>query len=188
MRDIDNAPCDYGTRQLLRVLPHLVVRPKNIREMEWDEIKLEEKLWVIPAHKMKMGIAHVVPLTDHVIDILLETKKQWTLSNTLVFASYRTLKVVSDNTPNTCLKRISKGKWEGRVVTHSFRGIFSTIANQAVDKEEKPRWDSKVIEVVLAHGLSNAIEKSYNRADYLDQRKKMHKWWTDYLLELKDDV
>ena len=180
LRDIDNAPCEYPVRQMLKVLPHLIVRPKNIREMTWNEIDLEKKLWIIPAHKMKMGITHIVPLTDYVIEVLKETRDQWSYDKELVFASYRTLKVVSDNTPNTCLKRIKKGKWKGKIVTHSFRGIFSTFANNDL------QWNSKVIEAVLAHGLSNEVEKAYNRADYLEERKKIHKWWTDYLLELKN--
>jgi len=179
LRDIDDAPCEYPTRQMLKIFPHVVVRPKNLREMEWNEISWDEKIWIIPKEKMKTGVTHVIPLTNYVLEILKETQEKWSSGRDLVFPSYRTGKVLSEATPNTCLSRIDKGKWKGKVVTHSFRGIFSTIANQDL------QWSSKVIEASLAHSLSSDVEKAYNRADYLEERRKLHKWWTDYLLKLK---
>lgn len=180
LRDIDDAPCEYPTRQMLKILPHLAVRPKNIREMEWSEIDWDDRVWIIPAEKMKAGVTHVVPLTDYVLEVLTETSDKYSSGRKYVFPSFRTGKVVSEVTPNTCLSRIDEGKWKGKVVTHSFRGIFSTIANQ------KSNFASEVIDKALAHSLSNAVEAAYNRADYLEQRRELHEWWTNYLLGVKN--
>ena len=126
--------------------------------------------------KMKKKVTHVVPLSDYVLEILEETRGYSGLHD-LVFPSHRSKNELSNGTFNYALKKISNGKY--KVVGHSFRGIFSTIANNNL------KFDSRVIDVALAHSLSNEVEKAYNRADYLDQRRDLMQWWTDYLLKLK---
>ncbi len=177
LRDIDSCLCEYPTKQALKILPHLAVRPSNLRSMRWDEIDFDQKLWIIPKGKMKKKTTHVVPLTDYVIGVLNETRG-YSGAYDLVFPSHRSKKELSNGTFNYALKKISNGKY--KVVGHSFRGIFSTFANNNLE------FDSRVIDVALAHSLSSAVEKAYNRADYLDQRRDLMQWWTDFLLEVKN--
>lgn len=47
-------------------------RRNEVGWARWSEINLEQKLWTIPAERMKGGAAHVVPLTDDVLVILKE--------------------------------------------------------------------------------------------------------------------
>lgn len=42
--------------------------------MEWDEIDFKNKLWRIPAYKMKMALPHTVPLSRQAI-VLIENLK-----------------------------------------------------------------------------------------------------------------
>lgn len=45
-------------------------RPGEIRRAEWSEIDWDNKLWRIPAEKMKMRQPHMVPLAEQTLEIL----------------------------------------------------------------------------------------------------------------------
>lgn len=63
LRSIEDYEGDVQTRIALRLLPHLFVRPGELRHAEWKEFDLDRKVWTIPEHKMKMRRAHGVPLS-----------------------------------------------------------------------------------------------------------------------------
>jgi len=44
----------------------------------------------------------------------------------------------------------------------------------------------EVIEAQLAHTVSDALGRAYNRTQYLDQRRDMMTKWADYLDQLRD--
>lgn len=60
---------------------------------------------------------------------------------------------------------------------HGFRGLASTIMN------EQSGFRSEVIELQLAHRDLNKARCAYNHAMYLDERKKLMQWWSNYLDE-----
>jgi integrase len=61
-------PYPYGP--LYRLLLLTGQRKSEVAEARWREFDLKKKIWTIPAERMKMANAHVVPLTDDVIAIL----------------------------------------------------------------------------------------------------------------------
>jgi integrase len=71
-----------------RLAPLFFVRPGELRNAEWAEVDLDEAVWSIPAHKMKMKQAHIVPLSEQAIQILTELK-ELTGSSKYVFPSGR---------------------------------------------------------------------------------------------------
>ena len=71
MRAIDTANIKSSTRHLMLWSLHTLVRPKEAAGTRWAEINFEDRLWTIPAERMKGGKReHVVPLTEHTINIL----------------------------------------------------------------------------------------------------------------------
>ncbi|WP_438819296.1 tyrosine-type recombinase/integrase [Colwellia marinimaniae] len=54
MKDISYASIKLVTRCLLEWQLHTMTRPSESAKAEWSEIDLENKLWVIPAERMKM--------------------------------------------------------------------------------------------------------------------------------------
>ena len=60
----------------LRLCPHLVVRPGELRNAEWKEIESRAEVWSLPAEKMKMRRAHRVPLSTQVMAMLEELHVQ----------------------------------------------------------------------------------------------------------------
>ena len=44
----------------------------------------------------------------------------------------------------------------------------------------------EVIEAQLAHGKSGLLGPAFDRAEFMEQRRKMMRTWADYLDELRD--
>ena len=52
----------FTTVAALKLSPMCLVRPVELRTMEWAELRLDDAEWRIPAEKMKMNADHIVPL------------------------------------------------------------------------------------------------------------------------------
>jgi integrase len=46
-------------------------RSGEILGMRWDEVDLNKKIWTVPAHRMKAGREHRVPLSQRATDVLV---------------------------------------------------------------------------------------------------------------------
>ena len=63
LRAIDGYQGHFVVKCALRLAPLFFVRPGELRHAEWAEIDLDEAVWNIPAHKMKMKqAAHCAPM------------------------------------------------------------------------------------------------------------------------------
>ena len=172
LRAIDTYPGDISIVYALRILPYVFVRSGEIRAAEWAEINLGAAEWIIPAARMKMKRPHVVPLAPQVIRLLEEVGK-YTRSGRYVFPSlFSASKCISDVGLLNALRRMGYGK--GTMTIHGFRSMASTRLNEMGFRPD-------VIEAQLAHGDQDAIRSAYNRAAYLDDRRRMMNEWADYL-------
>jgi len=176
---IDGYTGDISTRQALRLMPYTALRPANIRFAEWKEIDLEAKLWKIPAAKMKTRNDFILPLTDSMIR-LLEEIRPFSGHGRYVFPSYRDKdRPLSDNTLRGAIRRLGYTKEE--FTPHGFRAMFSTIAH------EQSGFPHDVIEAALAHTIGSSVSQSYNRAEYVESRRELMEWWSDWLDGLKEN-
>jgi len=62
------------TLHALRIAPHVFLRPGELRQAKWDEIDFAEKVWRVPAERMKMKQPHAVPLSRQVLFILQDLR------------------------------------------------------------------------------------------------------------------
>ena len=69
MRAMDDYQGSVITCCALRMAPLVFVRPGELRKAEWKEIDFEKAEWNIPAERMKMKEAHLVPLSKQAIAI-----------------------------------------------------------------------------------------------------------------------
>lgn len=161
----------------LKLLPMLFVRPGELRHMEWTEIDLEAGEWHIPAEKMKMRLAHLVPLSRQAVAILEEIKPL-TGHGKFVFPSTRSFfRCMSDNTINASFRRMG---FDGEtIVGHGFRATARTILDEVLG------FRPDIIEHQLAHAVRDPNGRAYNRTAFLDQRREMMQVWADYLDGLK---
>ena len=177
---------DYSTQMALKILPYVFLRSFNIRHAEWSEIDFKNKLWTIPASKMKTKIEFVLPLPPQVIE-LMEELNQNRLSNKYLFPSSRdTDRPISDNTLISAIRRMGYSKDE--FVPHGFRSMFSTIVNKK-GNNEGDHYTKDVVEALLAHVEVNKVRGAYNRSDnrgILEPMRELISWYADYLDEVKN--
>ena len=153
------------------------VRTQELRFADWKEFVIDssEPLWVIPADRMKMRKIHHVPLSRQAVNILNEMQKYSGKEGYVFPQYYNSKKAMSENTLLYFSNRLG---YSGRHTIHGFRSVASTVLN------ESRKWHPDVIERQLAHQDSNKVRKAYNRAEHLDERRKMMGWWSDYIESL----
>ena len=177
LRAIDGYKGHFVVKCALRLAPLLFVRPGELRHAEWAEIDLDEAVWNIPAHKMKMKQAHTVPLSTQAVAILKELQPL-TGASKFVFPSARTFdRPMSENAILAALRRMGYGKDE--MTPHGFRALARTILDEVL------QINPYVIEAQLAHKVPDPLGRAYNRTTHISERKKMMQLWADYLDGLK---
>lgn len=172
----NEARLHHDTRQAITLLMLTFVRTKELIESKWDEFDLEEAQWIIPAERMKMRNEHIVPLSKQALKILNDLKErnekwEW------VFPGHHSKRKHMSN--NTILKGIERLGFKGRMTGHGFRAL----AMSAI--KEKLNYRHEVIDRQLAHAPKSMVQRAYDRAQFLDERKIMMQEWADYLDSVK---
>ena len=171
MSAIANASIKRTTRCLIEWQLHTMTRPSEASGARWDEIDLDEKVWVIPAERMKKRREHRIPLTEQMIE-LLEVIKPISRHREFIFPSDRDpKKPCNSQTANMAIKRMG---FAGRLVSHGLRSLASTTLNEQ-------GFESDLIESALAHVDDNQVRSAYNRTDYLERRRPMMCWWGGHI-------
>lgn len=177
LRAIDEFDGSLVVKSALKIAPLVFVRPGELRQMEWAEIDFESEQWNIPASKMKMKVAHLVPLSKQVLTVLKELQKL-TGSGKFVFPNGRTTeRPMSEVALLAALRRMGYSKEE--MTPHGFRATARTILDEVL--QVRPDF----IEHQLAHAVKDPNGRAYNRTAHLDERRKMMQKWADYLGGLK---
>ena len=177
LRAIDGYKGSFIVKCALQLAPLFFCRPGELRHAEWSEVDFDEAQWCIPAEKMKMRQAHIVPLSSQAIAILKELRPL-TGHGRYVFPSHRSLlSCMSDNAVNAALRRMGFQKDE--IVGHGFRAMARTILDEVL--QIRPDF----IEHQLAHAVRDPNGRAYNRTAHLVERRKMMQLWADYLEGLK---
>ncbi|EPC5047961.1 integrase [Enterobacter hormaechei] len=165
----------YTGSRLVQIATKLLmitgVRTIELRAALWSEFDLDNAIWEIPAERMKMRRAHLVPLSIQALDLLNELKT--------ITGNYRYVfpgrndpnKPMSEASINQVIKRIG---FAGKVTGHGFRHTLSTILHEQ-------GFESAWIEMQLAHVDKNNIRGTYNHAQYLDGRRVMMQWYSELI-------
>ncbi len=163
-----------STLRLITFSLHTFVRPGEARQARWDEINFEKSQWEIPAERMKMRRPHIVPLSQQILRLLEDQKKQFGHMNTpWVFSSPITPKnPMSDGAVLVALKRMG---YAGKMTAHGFRALARTAIREELE------YEPDIIEQQLAHKAAGVLGEAYDRSRFLKQRKQLMQDWSDYL-------
>ncbi|RYD94369.1 MAG: integrase, partial [Sphingobacteriales bacterium] len=187
LRDVAKYQGNPITRAALRLSAMLLLRPGELRRMEWDWVDFETSTMTLPSAVMKRrkdekvnGQAHVVPLAAQAVVILKELQPL-TMHSRFVFPSILTReKCMSENTVRSALRRL--GYSNDEMTAHGFRAMARTMLAEQLDVQPE------IIEAQLAHAVADSLGRAYNRTQYLTQRRDMMTKWADYLDQLLTDV
>jgi len=178
LRAIEAFEGHANTKAALRLLPHVFVRPGELRHAEWADFDFDKVLWTIPPHKTKMRRAHTIPLSRQALAIL-QTLEHDADCSRFLFPSLRSVdRPMSENTINAALRRM--GFAQDEMTGHGFRAMAATLLN------EMGLWHPDAIERQLAHCDNNAVRRAYTRGEYWDERVRMMQHWSDHIDFLRD--
>lgn len=143
-------------------------RPAEATNTAWNEIDLENKLWTIPPDRMKTNREHVVPISTTAFEVISEMQ-QITGACHYVFVGRSFKTPINRETPRIALRRFREIGID--TTSHGLRALARTYV------EESGLWRHEVMESALAHVESNKVVAAYNRAEYVEEKRKMLEWW-----------
>jgi integrase len=149
------------------------VRPGEALGACWSEIDLGKALWVIPGARMKGGKRtndHQVPLSAAALAVL-DSVSRFRCDNDFVFPSNNGTKALGGHTPMSLLKRMGLAD---RATAHGFRSTFRDWG------AERTAFPHDVLEMALAHKISNKVEAAYRRGSLLDKRRQLMQAWANF--------
>lgn len=141
-------------------------RTGEVIRATWSEFDLQEKVWTIPAERMKAAKAHRVPLADRAMAILGALPRE----AEYVFIGARKGQHISDVAMIKLVRRMGHSD----IAVHGFRATFKTWAS------ERTAYPDPLVEMCLAHAVGNAVEAAYRRTDLLDKRRRLMAEWATY--------
>jgi len=151
-------------------------RTGEVMGARWDEIVLAEKMWMIPAQRMKAHREHRVPLSARALAIVEEIKPFRHVgagqdeAEAFVFPGGKRGQPLSNMAFLMLLRRMGRDD----LTVHGFRSTFRDWA------AERTKFPGEVVEMALAHVVSNKVEAAYRRGDLFDKRRKLMEAWAVY--------
>jgi integrase len=134
----------------------------------WTEINAPERLWAIPAERMKGGREHRVPLSDAALAIV--EKMAAIRSGDFVFPGAKAKRPLSNMAFLMLLRRMRR---DGSTA-HGFRSTFRDWA------AERTTFPAEVAEMALAHTVGDKVEAAYRRGDLFDKRRQLSGAWAKF--------
>ena len=167
----------WANRYCLIFLAFTEDRSGEAREAVWDDVDFDQATLTIPAHRMKSGIEHVVPLPTQAMEILRFAASKPRHSKGTIFPPQR---------GGVFLPRSGLGKITRELslpfVPHGLRATFKTWTD-----EQRPD-QRDLAEMSLAHTVGSPSERAYRRTIFLDQRRQLLQDYADFLTETMGPV
>jgi integrase len=143
-------------------------REGEVLGMTWSEVDFDERLWIVPASRMKAIVEHRVPLSNRALEII-NAQRQETTSKYVFPSPWTTSKSMSRGPMVDLIKRMGV-----QTTVHGFRSSFRDWAG------EVRRADDTVAEQCLAHAVGSSVRRAYARGDMLDRRRELMDAWSAY--------
>jgi integrase len=145
-----------------------VARVSEANVASWNEIDFAERVWTVPADRMKGREEHRVPLSNAALGVL---KAMHVVRHSdFIFPGMREGRPIGANT----VLRIAKETAGVDITTH---GLRSTFRDWAAERTNFPR---EVAEKALAHAIPSAVEAAYRRGDLFEKRRRLMEAWAEY--------
>ncbi len=145
-----------------------VARTGEVLGARWDEFEFEDKIWTVPANRMKAGREHRVPLSTSALAIVKQLKE--VRQNDFVFPGERPSRPLSNMSMLMMLRRVGRKD----LTVHGFRSTFRDWA------AEQTNFPGEVAEAALAHVVADRTEAAYRRGDLFEKRRRLMAAWATY--------
>lgn len=135
------------------------------------EINAKEKVWTVPAGRMKAGKEHRKPLSSRALSIAQNAITPQRDDGAFIFSGAKHgIGALSNMAMTAVLKRM---KYD-HVTVHGFRSTFRDWA------AERANFPNEVVEMALAHAVGDKVEAAYRRGDLFEKRRRLMAEWATY--------
>ena len=142
-------------------------RTSEALRSKWSEFDEKERIWNIPAARMKSKKPHSVPLSDEVLGLLKRIQAEAGDSDEGYLFPGQKGSHLSNMAGLAVLKRMGRDD----LTVHGFRSTFRDWSAEATD------YPNHVAEMALAHVIDNKSEAAYRRGELMAKRRAlMHDW------------
>ncbi|MDH3001632.1 integrase [Chelonobacter oris] len=173
---LEETQSDFALKKAVKFILLTMVRKGELVNAKWDEVDFKNKVWTIPAERMKAKRAHNVYLSDQALDLIVAFQIYSEGSPYLLPGRVNRRQPIANSSLNrviaNCIKFINKD--EQRIddfTVHDLRRTGSTLLHEM-------GFNSDWIEKSLAHE-QQGVRAVYNKAEYAEQRKEMLQQWAD---------
>ncbi len=163
---------DSVAARALEFLALCASRTGEVTGATWDEINFADKIWIVPAARMKAGREHRVPLSDAAISLLEKLPRE--AGNPHLFIGHRAGAGLNKMALLYILDRTGQS---GVTTVHGLRSSFRDWAG------ETTAFAHDICEAALAHARGDHSVRAYARGDLFDKRRKLMEAWAKYCAE-----
>jgi integrase len=158
-----------------RALEFLILTAARTGEaigVRWNEIDLLDKVWTVPAARMKAHREHRIPLSPRALAILgdMRAVRQSDADDAFVFAGRKPGTPLSNMAFLMLLRRMGRAE----LTAHGFRATFRTWAG------ERTSAQNEIVEASLAHVTGGKVERAYLRGDLFEKRRRLMQQWSTF--------
>lgn len=158
-----------------RALEFLILTAARTGEVigaRWNEIDLLDKVWTVPASRMKARREHRVPLSARALVILgeMQAARDGDDVDGFVFAGRKSGRPLSNMALLMLLRRMGRAD----LTAHGFRATFKTFAS------ERTSFQNEIVEASLAHVTGSKVEQAYMRGDLFEKRQRLMEAWAKF--------
>ncbi|MDE2773723.1 MAG: integrase arm-type DNA-binding domain-containing protein [Gemmatimonadota bacterium] len=169
---VEASGASKAAKMCLRFLVLTAARSGEARRATWDQIDEVERLWVIPADRMKGGAEHRQPLSAAALAVLGPARVLRDESGLIFPSPLRRGCPLSNMSLTKVLRDTSLA---ARTTVHGFRTSFRTWAS------ERTNASHAVMELSLAHVVGSSVERAYARSDLLAKRRGLMEQWGKFV-------
>lgn len=167
VKKLREANASEYSRLAFELLILTAARTNEVLLAKWDEVDLDQNIWIIPAERMKAGKEHRVPLAPQAVTLLRRAKEISTSG--FIFPGRRADVPMSNMVFLMMLRRM---KFE--FTAHGFRSAFRDWAAECT------HFPREVCEMALAHTIKSKVEAAYRRGDLFEKRRELMKAWANF--------
>src|SRR5262245_6248358 len=147
-------------------------RSGEVLGARWSEVNLLDRVWTLPAKRMKANREHRVPLSDGALSILakMEALRPAGDDDAYVFPGDKPDRTLS----NTAIWELRQRMGRADISAHGFRSTFRDWA------AESTNYPNHVVEQALAHTIGSRVEAAYRRSDLFEKRRRLMDAWATF--------
>jgi integrase len=160
---------DSVAARALELLVLTAVRSNEVLGAQWSEIDFTDKVWTVPASRMKGKREHRVPLSSACIELLRKLPREG--GQGLVFVAPQSGSALNKMELPRVMDRLGQ---KGVTTVHGFRSSFRDWAG------ETTAFAHDICEAALAHSRGDATVQAYARGDLFLKRRKLMEAWAKF--------